>query len=382
VGAEKERSSGWQDEVHSPQVDAPISSPSTSKSLAGEPDSAVSATPTPSPPPLTSGSGTATSPALPPKPTAPQSPRNLRRSVPSVPQAAVAASSDPLVTKAVVTADSPRILSVTDVTAAARAVASGVRVHLDNILVDSSSVVEFDVAIKTGKVLMQVCKMVMGFMGWTEMPTNGTQQVPVVELSALQERFLPESKHAMFIKLVQAFSSAVQDIHSVLDEALFVLESGDEIVKWRARESELTHLLQAVEKVLQEQREVIAASLSKEDEFFQVMELGDMLRPVVVEILAKLSKMFDGLDKETPERVQDLCGTLSSCKVVLEGGEANKNNNSNNKVQSTVAEAKVLIAHLNSKFSGVLDALKGVSVSSKGLLTVTSRARQVNALLP
>ena len=39
----------------------------------------------------------------------------------------------------------------------------------------------------------QVRKLVMGFMGWTEMPTTGSQTVPVVELNVLQQRLLPES---------------------------------------------------------------------------------------------------------------------------------------------------------------------------------------------
>lgn len=120
----------------------------------------------------------------------------------------------------------------------------------------------------------QVRKLVMGFMGWTEMPTTGSQTVPVVELNVLQQRLLPESKHAMFAKLVQvcvegeeresvlkktrskAFSSAVQDIDSVLDEALFVVDSSDEVVKWKAREPELLKTLEAVEKLLKEHREV------------------------------------------------------------------------------------------------------------------------------
>ena len=274
--------------------------------------------------------------------------------------------------------DSPRIVNGAEVTANARLAASVIRGHLDNLFVDSSNLVEFDVAIKTGKVLMQVRKLVMGHMGWSEMPTNVAQQIPVVELSSLQARFLPESKHAMFVKLVQAFSSAVQDIHLVLDEALFVVEGGgDELSKWKAREPELLKILSAAEKLLQEHREVIAASLSKEDEFFQVLELCDMLRPDLVVVLAKLNKIFDALDKESPERVNELSVLLSKSKSILESGDTKQAEG-----ETGLVVAKQIVSHLNGKLGSVLDALKGTSLTSKGLLMLTTRVRQMNALLP
>lgn len=74
--------------------------------------------------------------------------------MPSIPPTADAAAVSE--SKGPSAADSPRLINVTEVTANARAQAVLIKAHLDNVFVDSSNLIEFDVAIKTGKVLMQV----------------------------------------------------------------------------------------------------------------------------------------------------------------------------------------------------------------------------------
>ncbi len=274
--------------------------------------------------------------------------------------------------------ESPRVQSPSEVVAVAQSLANVIRSHLDNVLVDSAGLLEFDVAIKTGKVLMQLRKSVMSFLGWSEMPTSVVQQVPMIVLSKLQERFLPESKHAMFVKLVQAFHSAVQDVHVVLDEMLFIAPTGqDEVIKWKARETELMALLKDADKLLSDHRDVLTASLRKEDEYVEVMELSDVLRPELKSIAALLARFGDELDKGTCPNLSQLCRVLAKSKSVLETGEEAAALTE----EETAANAKVMVAVLTAKFASVGEAIKAVTTTTKGLLTLTSRARQVNAIL-
>ena len=249
---------------------------------------------------------------------------------------------------------------------------------LDNVLMESSSLLEFDVSVKTGKALMLLRKNLMSFLGWTEMPaTAALQQVPVVVLSKLQERFLPEGKQAMFVKLVQAFHSAVQDIRVILDEMLALGPSNDELLKWKAREPELQTLLRDSEKLLAEHREVLALSLSKEDEFGQVQELGEMLQPELESILKKLAAYTLALENDTQGDIVAFYVMVSKAKNLLElGEEGTVDSGGANK-----AAAQAVVVLLSGKLASVSEVLRSVTTTSKGLLTLVARARQINALL-
>lgn len=124
---------------------------------------------------------------------------------------------------------------------------------------------------------------------------------------------------------------------------------------------------------------MIAASLAKEDEFFEVLELSDMLRPEVSSALAKLTRLFDGLDKNADPGA--LCATLVRAKAVLESGD--ESGKTEAAAAGSLVQAKQLIAALSSKLSAVLEASRnGASVTSKSLLMLTTRVRQINSLLP
>jgi hypothetical protein len=390
-----QRSSGFQDDdrVSSPRSESAAGGGVTAAGLAatvastespGNRASLTSSTPLiPGLDPLsTSGSSL---PSIPPKPLSPpasppRSPRN-KRPAPPIPGTAAATPSSPLpprTSPSPSVPESPRVQSPSEVVSRAQSMANLIRSHLDNVLVDSAGLLEFDVAIKTGKVLMQLRKSVMAFLGWSEMPTSVVQQVPQIVLSKLQERFLPESKHAMFVKLVQAFHSAVQDVHVVLDEMLFIAPTGqDEITKWKAREAELVAVFKEADKLLSDHRDVLTVSLRKEDEYVEVMELSDVLKPELKSIAALLARFAEELEKGTPENLPQLCRVLARSKSVLETGEENGSTIE----EETVANAKAMVAVLTSKFASVSEAVKSVTTTTKGLLLLTSRARQVNVIL-
>lgn len=265
---------------------------------------------------------------------------------------------------------SPR-LSATEV---AKTRADLIREQLNQLLADATRLLEFDVAIGTGKSLMTLRKQLMSFMGWTDMPTTTTQQVPDVVLSKLQERFLPNAKHLMYVKLVQAFHSAVNDVNQILDEMLF-LNPGDsaELAKWKEREPRLMELFDNCLMLLAEHGTVIIVSLAKEDEFVQVMELGGMLQPEIDEIIASLdaaqSSLSSGIDFEP-----DTALRLTRAKVVLETGEDNVD-------LDKADDPSELVPKLAAKFGSISDVLRSVNATSKGLMLLSGRVRLVNQIL-
>ncbi len=387
-GSPQQRSSGFQDDdqrssaqdLSSSSSNIHVSPSKSESSPLSVSSPTIGSLPSPSPIfPSSFGSTGGSVPAIPPKPVAtpsspPRSPRNAKRATPSLPMAPVASST---VVPGSPSA-SPRMQTAFEAVAAATTMASVIRSHLDNVLVDSAELLEFEVAIKTGKVLMQLRKNLMSFLGWSEMPTSGVQQVPVVSLTKLQERFLPDNKQAMFVKLIQAFHSAVLDVHAVLDEMLFIAPTGsEELVRWKAREVELNAVLKDADKLLSEHREVLTASLAREDDYVQVMELSDVLKPEVANITSILAVFSDELEKGTCRSVPELCRLLAKAKTVLETGEEV----SSTTEEESAANAKAMVAALLAKFSSVSDVIKSVTANSKGLLMLTSRSRQVNAML-
>ena len=244
---------------------------------------------------------------------------------------------------------------------------------LERMLIDAGSLLEFDVAIRTGKVLMNLRKMLMTFLGWNEMPTDTVIQVPDITLTKLQERFLPDAKHSMYVKLVQAFHSAVEDVDKILDEIMYVTPGDDsEMAKWKNREPELLALLQECQTLLQEHDQTLKTSLAKEDEFIQVMELGELLQPEIVEILASLAKADEVL--KAGEMDPALAVRLTRAKVVLETGEDPKT------VEKAEA-ASELVPQLLGKFSSINDVMRSVNATSNGLMMLSGRVRLVNSIL-
>lgn len=242
--------------------------------------------------------------------------------------------------------------------------------HLDNILVDASSLLEFDLAIRTGKVLMNLRKVLMSHLGWVDMPTSTLQQVPVATLTKLQERFLPEAKHGLYIKLVQAFHSTVIDIHQILDEMVYV-SPGDasELAKWKQDEPALRTLLEECNKSLKEHRQVLAESVAKEDEFVQVMELGDLLQPDIALIVSYLEGAASSEGANS-----DFALRLTRAKLILETGEDAPD-------LSDPDNPAELVPKLLAKFQSIGTVLRSLNATSKGLMLLSGRVRLVSTML-
>ena len=251
---------------------------------------------------------------------------------------------------------------------------SEIRSQLDNLLMEAGQLVEFDVVLKTGKVLMAIRKALMTFMGWTEIPSTAVQQIPVIELNRLQLRFVSASKHGTLVKLIQAFHSACLDVKGIFVEILFV-EPG-EISKWKEREKELIDVLKGIHNVLSDHLGVLGNSLAKENEYAQILEIEQDLA-VILEIL---NKVKDAVSEDRLQHKEEVLKVIAKSKLILEKDD-----------EDAVAEAEKTmqvgngiddIEQLQTKFNAIADLVKSWNgTGAKSFLMVAVKFKKILGLL-
>lgn len=250
---------------------------------------------------------------------------------------------------------------------------------LKETLVEASAMVDFELSLGTGKVLMAARRLLMQHLGWSEMPSAWTHQLPVVELSPIQKRFVPEGKQATLLKLLQAFHSGSMDIELLLKEIL----RRDDAAKWAETEPALYSVLKQTQTLLASHMATLCtardAELSVRSDRQKVLQMEHTLVPQFKEMLATLELQSALL--KVPESRTQLTPLLASALALIEAelpapdGEELQIPPGNLNV-----EPEVNLAMLIQKFTTMEALFHSPKATTKGITFVALKVQQVKYL--
>lgn len=226
---------------------------------------------------------------------------------------------------------------------------------------------------------MTVRKTLLALGACGDVPAPATTQVPVVELSPLQMRFIPEAKQGMFIKLLEAFHSAVQDIYLLFNEIVYGVEGPQRV---KANDSALVSVVTSIHLMLREHRKLLESSLAKRADMELAKDIEDALLPETQALTALLNVWETQLAEGSCD-VSDVCARLLRAKLALESNAqtADEVPQYASGVALNAETAKTSLGVLREKLGAVSELMQSPNATSAVLMDVAHKTRIVKNIL-
>lgn len=252
------------------------------------------------------------------------------------------------------------------------------RIHasLKALLVEACELVNFDQALATGKALMTARRALLDRLGLTEMPsTNGpAPELPAIDLTPVQRRFLPEAKLGTFSKLLQAFHSGARDIEQLLKELVTSSADGEGLL--RVLEAVHQGLAAHVTSLVTAREEDAAGRADR----LQVVETERQLTPELHEVVHMLAEAAQSL-------VAGTCSDLETLKTIMLGARSLLSQNPDKESSPSVASGdrdmtcEQIISSLIQTFGNIEALTRSPKATAKGMMLAALKTHQIKIYL-